>query len=224
MTPPDPSRAAAATGAPGPDVVPGPPAGPWADPDPSRPLPLWRSLRDDVVAHVPPELYPGSRARWILVGLGVALRSSGFRAVASYRLAHALRGRLGPPGRLASALLFWLMRHFYGCSIASTARLHGGLILPHPQGIVVGPGAVVGPRAWIYQNVTIGGAPGKAGLPSVGSDSRIYAGAVLAGPIAVGDQAVVGANAVVVRDVPPGSIVRAAPVEILPRPPRADGG
>lgn len=208
MIPPDPSRAVEA-----------PVAGPWIDPDPSRPLPLGRSLRDDVIAHVPPEHYPRSRARWIFVGLRVALRSSGFRVVALYRFAHTLRGRLGPPGRLGAALVFWLIRHLYGCSIASTARLHGGLILPHPQGIVIGPGAVVGPRAWIYQNVTIGGTPGKSGLPAVGSDSRLYAGAVLAGPVHVGDRVVVGANAVVVRDVPQGSLVRVAPVEILPRSP-----
>ena len=51
-------------------------------------------------------------------------------------------------------------------------RLHGGLILPHPQGIVVGPGVVLGPRAWIFQNVTIGGRTGKVGTARVGADAR----------------------------------------------------
>jgi serine O-acetyltransferase len=154
----------------------------------------------------------------------VALGSAGFRAAMLYRLAHALRPRLGPIGRSASALLFWALRHGYGCAIAPTARLHGGLILPHPQGIVVGDGVVVGPRAWIFQNVTLGGAPGKVGLPRIGSDARIYAGAVVAGPVTLGDHVVVGANAVVHRDVPARTIVRAAPAEYAPMPARPRDG
>ena len=46
------------------------------------------------------------------------------------------------------------------------------MILPHPQGIVIGAGVVVGPRAWIFQNVTIGGGPGKIGVPVIGADGR----------------------------------------------------
>ena len=94
----------------------------------------------------------------------------------------------------------------------------GGLIFPHPQGIVIGGGTVVGPRAWIYQNATIGGAPGKPGLPHVGADARIYAGAVLTGPILVGDNVLIGANAVVHRDVPSRTAVRSAAVESGPLP------
>jgi serine O-acetyltransferase len=135
-----------------------------------------------------------------------------------HRLAHTLTHRAGIVGRAAAGLLFWAIRHGYGCSIASTARLHGGVVLPHPQGIVIGPGAVVGPGAWIFQNVTIGGAPGKVGLPRVGADARIYCGAVLTGPIAVGDNVMVGANAVVARDVPGRTLVRCAAAEVLPLP------
>lgn len=187
-----------------------------------RPLPFWSSLRQDVVAHVPPERRPA--ARWVRWTLAVALRSSGFRMVLTYRLAHTLRHRLGLLGRLPSAWLFWFGRHFYGCSLAPTARLHGGLCLPHPQGIVIGPDVELGPRGWVLQNVTIGGAPGKAGMPCIGADARLFAGAVLVGPITIGDGVTVGANAVVSRDVPSGATVRPAPVEIVtkddaPQPP-----
>ena len=78
----------------------------------------------------------------------------------------------------------------------------------------------VGPRAWIFQNATIGGVPGRPGMPSVGSDARIYCGAVLVGPIRVGDNVMVGANAVVSRDVPDRTAVRAAAVELSPLPAR----
>jgi serine O-acetyltransferase len=193
------------------------PAAPWSEPDPERPLPFWRGLREDIAAHRP----DGRRERQPLRAAEVArvvARSPGFHVMAAHRLAHALAHRGGPLGRAASGLLFWGIRHAYGCSIASTARLHGGVILPHPQGIVIGPGVVVGPGAWIFQNVTIGGAPGKAGMPRVGADARIYCGAVLTGPIAVGDDVMVGANAVVARDVPGRTLVRCPPAEVLPLP------
>lgn len=73
----------------------------------------------------------------------------------------------------------------------------------------MGP-AKIGPNAWIFQNVTIGGRPGKAGGPRIGADARIYAGAVIAGPIQLGEGVVVGANAVVARDVPDGGKVTVA--------------
>lgn len=190
----------------------------WSDPDPARSLPFWNALRLDVLAHVPPEQRGRSRWAWAWTSLAVAARSSGLHVTALYRAGHAVRPRFGPAGRLAAGALFWWTRHAYSCSIAPTARLHGGLILPHPQGIVIGGGAVVGPRAWIYQNVTIGGAPGKAGLPRVGADARIYAGAVLTGPITLGDNVLIGANAVVHRDVPSRTAVRSAAVESGPLP------
>jgi serine acetyltransferase len=192
----------------------------WSDPAPGRPIPLVAALRDDLRAHVPPAGQGGPWPRRFLRGLRIAVTSSGFHVALHYRLAHTLRHRLGPPGRALAGLLFWWGRHAYDCSIAPTARIHGGLILPHPQGLVVGAGAEVGPRAWIFQNVTLGGAPEKVGLPRVGADARIFAGAVLSGPVTVGDNVVIGANAVVYRDVPSRSIVRVAAVEVLPLPDR----
>lgn len=162
------------------------------------------ALRDDVVAH-------GVRASaWPIV----LLRSPGFRMTLILRAAFAARASFGPMGGAAAGLLAWFVRHVYGCSVATTARIAGGVIFPHPQGIVIGPNARLGPRAWIFQNVTIGGAPGREGLPTIGADARIFPGAVLAGPIRVGRNCVVGANSVVTRDVPPLSMVRPVEVEV----------
>ena len=105
-------------------------------------------------------------------------------------------------------------------AIAPGAVISGGVILPHPQGIVVGHGAVIGARTWIFQNVTIGGAPGKAGSPRVGADVRIFAGAVIAGPISVGNNVIIGANVVVARDVHDRSLVRPADPIVVPLPDR----
>jgi serine acetyltransferase len=189
----------------------------WSDPAPDGPIPLLAALRDDLRAHLPAERRGGPLPLRLARAVAIVARSSGFHAGLVYRLSHTLRGRFGPPGRLAAALLARYARIAYGCEIDPDSRIHGGLILPHPQGIVVEAGTVVGPRAWIFQNAAIGSAPGRAGLPRVGSDARIFAGAVLTGPVVVGDHVAVGANAIVHRDVPPRSIVRPSPVEFVPR-------
>jgi serine acetyltransferase len=192
----------------------------WSDPAPGSPLPFWQSVASDIQAHVAPAKRPRSRRGWCWVGLSVVVGSSGFHAVLLYRLAHTARGRLGGVGRLLARLNFWFSRHWYGCSLASTARLHGGLILPHPQGIVVGAGVILGPRAWVFQNVTLGGAPEREGMPHIGADARIYAGAVVTGPVTVGDNVMIGANAVVAENVPSRSLVRPPPSLCQPLPPR----
>jgi serine acetyltransferase len=140
--------------------------------------------------------------------MGVILGSAGFHVTIVYRLAYTLRVKLGLPGRIMASFLSWSIRLGFGCSIAPTARLGGGLILPHPVGLVIGPGVEVGPRAWIFQHVTIGGSPGREGMPRIGPDARIYPGAVLTGPIEVGANVVIGANAVVTVDVPDQTLVR----------------
>jgi serine acetyltransferase len=189
----------------------------WSDPAADRPIPLLAALHADLLAHIPVDRLEVSWPRLALLCLLTAVRSTGFHATLAYRLSHTLHLRLGPPGRLAAALVSWCARHAYRCAIAPTARLYGGLILPHPQGIVVDAGTIVGPRAWIFQNVSIGMAPGRAGLPRVGADARIFAGAVLTGPIIVGNRVAIGANAVVHRDVPSRSIVRPPAAEYVPR-------
>ena len=190
----------------------------WSEPDATGPIPFWASVRADILAHVPPAKRAMSRPAWAAVALKIYARSSGFHVTFLYRISHASHHHFYWPGRAIAGLIFWFVRHFYGCSIASTARLYGGLILPHPQGLVIGPGSVIGPRAWVFQNVTLGGTPNRAGLPRAGQDVRIYAGAVLVGPIRVGDNVMVGANAVVTRDVPHRSVVRPPATEITPLP------
>ncbi len=195
-----------------------PPIVEWSDPSSGLPIRLLAALREDLRAHVPSTEQGGGWLHCSLRTLKTVATSSGLHLSWNYRLSHTIRGRWGLLGRPLALGLFWWGRHFYGCSIAPTARLHGGLILPHPQGIVVGPGVEVGPRAWIFQNVTLGGAPDKAGSPTIGADARIYAGAVLSGPIALGDNVVIGANAVVHRNVPSRSVVRSARVDVVALP------
>ena len=198
----------------------GPPA-----PGEDRPVPLLGALAADILAHIPPaDRHPSRRGWTARTTIGVALRSSGFRATCLHRLAHSAHHRGGPAGRALAAGLSCWGRRWYGCDIDPRARLGGGLILPHPQGIVIGPGAAIGPRAWIFHNVSIVGASGQAGMPRVGADCRIYTGAVLVGPVTVGDSAVMGANVVVNQDVPGWATARRPPPAVTPPPPAAEGG
>ncbi len=89
--------------------------------------------------------------------------------------------------------------------------------MPHPQGIMIGSGVVVGPRAWIFQNVTMGGTYGKDGEPTIGADCRIYTGAVIGGPVHLGDEVVVSPNSLVQRSVPSRSIAVGVPANVFPK-------
>lgn len=103
---------------------------------------------------------------------------------------------------IAISKVLWRLSLGAGCHISTKAQICPGLILPHPVGIVIGEGATLGSRVTIYQNVTIGRSRNKIGYPAIGDDVVVYAGAVLVGPINIGDRAVIGANAFVMESVP----------------------
>lgn len=145
---------------------------------------FWRDWTLDAISHFPEESVMRRRPRRAI--LFVLATSAGFRMTTLYRFGRTMRA-IPVVGHLISKFCFWLGCLIYKCSLASTARIGGGLILPHPQGIVIGADAVIGPRTWIFQNVTIGGMPGKIGLPVIGADARVYAGAVICGLVRVGD-------------------------------------
>jgi serine O-acetyltransferase len=189
----------------------------WREPDATRPLPFWKSIVADLRERVPPDNRPASTSGWLRIAARVAVFQSDFRAVLNYRLAHTARFRLGALGKPLSYACYLFGQHWHGCSIAPTSRLHGGLVMPHPRGITIGPGAVIGPGSWIFQNVTIGGTAGRAGMPCIGQGARVYCGAVIVGPIVIGDHVAVGANAVVTKDVPSDSLVRVARATVEPQ-------
>jgi serine O-acetyltransferase len=87
-----------------------------------------------------------------------------------------------------------------GAEIPLGTSIGGGLMIPHPNGIVIHPDAVIGPNGLIFQQVTLGS--GENGAPRIGGHVDVGAGAKVLGGIAIGDHAKVGANAVVLQDVP----------------------
>lgn len=105
-----------------------------------------------------------------------------------------------------------------GADIAWSARIGPGLVLWHPTGVVIGPRVVVGRDARVQQGITLGAArsrTGKDGDPVLGDGVYVGAGARVLGPVRVGDRARIGANAVVLTDVPDDASAVGVPARII---------
>lgn len=144
----------------------------------------------------------------------------GFWITATYRFGHWAQGIRSRPARLACRCAHGLLaapwRFFRGVTLPAGARIGPGLRLIHAHGILVAPDSVIGRRCSLYHEVTLG-TGSEPGVPSIGDDAMIFAGAKVLGGVHVGDQVHVGANAVVTRDVPTGATVAAAPSRAIPR-------
>ena len=112
-----------------------------------------------------------------------------------------------------------ILRHRFwsvvtGADIPVNCQIGGGLLIPHPNGIVIHPEVKIGPNCLIFQQVTIG-VKGMLGLPDIGGHVDIGAGAKILGNIKIGNHACIGANAVVMQDVPAGKSAVGIPARIL---------
>jgi serine O-acetyltransferase len=104
----------------------------------------------------------------------------------------------------------------YGIELNKDIEIGNGVYFIHPIGVVVGGNAKIGDRVRFYGNNTIGTA-NENGYPIIEEDVSIGAGARILGPIRVGARSFIGANAVVLEDVPPDSIAVGVPAKIRPR-------
>src|SRR5215211_6823322 len=130
----------------------------------------------------------------------------GVQALLAHRLAHALGEQRVP---LAPRMLALLTRSFTNIEIHPGAEIGDGLFIDHGTGVVIGETAEVGNNVTIYQGVTLGGTGFATGKrhPTVEDNVTIGSGAKLLGPITIGHGAKIGANAVVIHDVPPNATV-----------------
>lgn len=103
-----------------------------------------------------------------------------------------------------------------GCYLPIDGDFGGGLLLPHPSGIIVHNDVRIGVNCLIFQPVTIGTCKGNCGTPTIGNHVDIGAGAKILGRISIGDHAKIGANAVVLCDVPAGATAVGIPARIIP--------
>lgn len=176
---------------------------------------IFKTLREDV--KVVFQRDPAARNSWEVV-----FCYPGVHALWAHRIAHGLwrRGLVFLP-----RLLSHTARLLTGIEIHPGARLGRRLFIDHGAGVVVGETTEVGNDCVIYQGVTLGGVSLEKGKrhPTIEDHVVVGAGAKLLGPIVIGRGARVGANSVVVRDVPAGTTVVGIPAREVGRRDPAQG-
>lgn len=148
----------------------------------------------------------------------------GPQALLAYRLEHWARHRRptapgAPLGRLIGALLRRIVRRRFDVDVSPHARLGRKVGIGHQGGIVIDGTAVIGDRSVVRQQVRIGcftRGPGADGVgPRLGRNVDLGARCVIDGPVRIGDDVRIGANAVVTMDVPDGATVMAPPSKVV---------
>ena len=170
---------------------------------------MFRRLRLDLQAVFDRD--PAARTNW-----EVMTAYPGLHALWFHRLAHRLwNRRLFWLGRLVSHI----GRACTGIEIHPGARIGRGFFIDHGMGVVIGETAEIGENVTLYHGVTLGGTSWNKGKrhPTLDDDVVVGAGAKILGPIRIGARTRVGANAVVVKDVPPDSVVVGVPGRVTHR-------
>jgi serine O-acetyltransferase len=146
-----------------------------------------------------------------------ALVYSGLHAIWSYRLAHRLWAK--PAFRGPARILTQFTRFLTGIEIHPGATIGRRFFIDHGMGVVIGETAEIGDDVMVYHGVTLGGRALNQGKrhPTIGNRVTIGAGAKVLGPLRIGDDTAIGANAVVTRDVPADSIATGIPAVVRRR-------
>jgi serine O-acetyltransferase len=130
-----------------------------------------------------------------------------------YKIANTLYRR-GVP--LLPKIIYYFMRFVFTTSVPYTASIGRNTYFNNwGMGIVIHRRVVIGESCNISHHVTIGGRSDHYDVPVIGNNVAIGVGAAILGPIKVGDHALIGANAVVIHDVPPYAVVAGVPARII---------
>jgi len=146
--------------------------------------------------------------------LEVALTYAGFHALLFHRLGHWLLKRRIP---FIPRAMSQFARFLTGIEIHPGATIGSGLFIDHGMGVVIGETSEIGDNVTLFQGVTLGGTGKQRGKrhPTIGSHVVVGAGAKVLGPITIGDYVKIGANSVVLQDVPDHSTVVGIPGRIV---------
>ncbi|WP_245946002.1 serine O-acetyltransferase [Flavobacterium magnum] len=154
--------------------------------------------------------------------VGIVFFTQGFWASTQYRIAHYIHTRVTlQPFRIVLRLwmLFWQksVEILTGISIPAAARIGHGFYIGHFGTIIIHPDVVIGNNCNIAQGVTIGvsGVEGRRGVPVIGDRVFLGANSVIAGPITVGNDVLVGACSLVNKSVAENAVVQGVPAAVL---------
>ncbi|HSC36060.1 MAG TPA: serine O-acetyltransferase [Thermodesulfobacteriota bacterium] len=138
----------------------------------------------------------------------------GFQAAVSHRITHYLWGK---NFKFTARVMSQFSRFFTGVEIHPGAVIGKGFFIDHGMGVVIGETSEIGENVTIYHGVTLGGTSftREKRHPTIGNNVTIGAGAKILGPLSIGDNSKVGANSVVIRDVPPNSTVVGIPGSVV---------
>ena len=167
---------------------------------------MFQRLREDIACVFARD--PAARSTWEVITC-----YPGFHALCLHRVAH---GCWGMGLRWLGRVVSHLARFLTGIEIHPGARIGRRVFIDHGMGVVIGETAELADDVTLYHGVTLGGTSWNKGKrhPTLGRGVVAGAGAKILGPITVGDGAKVGANAVVVKDVPPGATATGIPARI----------
>lgn len=146
--------------------------------------------------------------------LEVILTYAGFHALLAYRISHWLKVHDVPIlPRIISQLARWLT----GVEIHPSAKIGSGFFIDHGMGVVIGETAEIGDYVTLFQGVTLGGTGKERGKrhPTLGNHVVVGAGAKILGGITIGDNVKIGANSVVLKNVPANSTVIGVPARVI---------
>lgn len=120
--------------------------------------------------------------------------------------------------KLIPEMLTYIAKKNFSCEISPNATIDEGFVMHHTTGVVIGWDVKIGKNSEIFQNVTIGSSRKEIDgqiMPIIGDNVKIYSGAVVTGPIKIGDNVVIGANSVVLQDIPDNCFVAGVPAKII---------
>jgi cysteinyl-tRNA synthetase len=168
---------------------------------------FWNAIKRDF--HAVFERDPAARNT-----LEVLLAYPGFHAILIHRITHSLWELKIP---VIPRLLSHIARLFTGIEIHPAAKIGAGFFIDHGMGVVIGETTEIGEDCLLYQGVTLGGTGKEKGKrhPTLGNHVVVGGGAKVLGPIRIGDYVKIGANSVILKDVPDYSIVVGVPGKII---------
>lgn len=172
-------------------------------------------LQDEVQSYF--ERDPALKSKW-----EVWFCYQGFHAILIHRLTHKLWQSEVLAIKILARFISSIARLITGIEIHPGAKIGSRVFIDHGSGIVIGETAEVGDDCTLYQSVTLGGTSWNAGKrhPTLKSGVVIGAGAKILGPIIIGENARVGSNAVVVKDVPANATAVGVPAKIIDQNPQ----
>ena len=175
---------------------------------------IFKTFQEDIDSFMVRD--PAARSR-----LEVVLCYPGFHALLVYRLAHGLWKR---KWRLLGRFISHVGKVFTAIEIHPAAQIGRRFVIDHGTGVVIGETSIIGDDVTLYHAVTLGGiAPSvdshtqvnRKRHPTIGNGAIVGSGAQILGPIPVGENARIGANAVVTSDIPPGVTAVGIPARVV---------